>query len=144
MESDIAQLKGSLREADAKEIIAAGYQSTEAALRSSFSRSIMCSSVEVEGSVVGMWGVVPDSLLGNSANVWLLGSPEMGKIKKTFVKMSRRVIATYLERFPILWNYVDVRYMATIRWLKSCGAQFSGEPIALGGTQFLGFVLRRI
>lgn len=142
-DSDIAALKDRLREADAQEVIAEGNESTEHALRQSISRSIVSYCVDIDGVPSAVWGIVPDSLLGDSANVWFLGAPEMSKIKKTFMRVSRQVIAEFLISFPVLWNHVDARYTKTFRWLKSCGAQFSQTPIRLGGVDFYPFVIRR-
>jgi len=141
--SDIHALKNKLREADCEEVLAAGNSSAEAALTHSFDRSSLCFCVEVEGSPAGLFGIVPDSLVGESANVWFLGSPEMSKIKKTFVKMSRKVIADFLVQYPRLWNVVDARYESSIQWLMSCGAVFHSDPIIMSGVPFYGFVLRR-
>lgn len=142
VESDIEALKNRLREADAKEVIAAGNQDGEHALRQSFTRSTLRYTVDIDGVPAAMWGIVPESLVGEAANVWFLGAPEMSQIKKTFVKMSRRVIADFLVYYPVLWNAVDCRYVSAIRWLKSCGAQFA-DPVKVGDVEFARFIIRR-
>lgn len=141
--SDIEALKDRLRGSDEKEVIAAGNENGEDALRQSFARSTLCYSVDIDGVPSAMYGIVPESLVGESANVWFLGSPEMSRIKKTFVKVSRKVIADFLLEYPRLWNVVDGRYVSAIRWLESCGAVFSKEPVMLGGVGFYRFTIRR-
>lgn len=143
VEADIAALKDRLREADEKEVIAAGNENGEDALRQSFSRSTLRFTVDIDGHPVAMFGIVPESLVGESANVWFLGAPEMSKIKKTFVKLSRKIIADFLVFYPVLWNDVDARYVSSIRWLKSCGANFFETPVNRGGFDFMRFVIRR-
>ena len=143
VESDITSLSHRLREADEKEVIAAGNQDGEHALRQSFARSTLRYTVDLDGHPVAMYGIVPESLVGEAANVWFLGAPEMSRIKKTFVKLSRKVIANFLLEYPRLWNIVDARYVSSIRWLESCGAVFHKEPIMMGGVEFYGFTIRR-
>lgn len=140
---DIAALSGRLRDAEEKEVIAAGNKDGADALRQSFSRSTMRFTVWLDGVPVAMYGIVPESLVGEAANVWFLGTSEMSRIKKTFVKVSRQVIANFLVQYPVLWNCVDARYVSSIRWLESCGAVFHLTPIMLGGVEFYGFTIRR-
>lgn len=136
-EQDIQQLKNKLREADVKEIVAAGNTDGEDALRQSYSRSEVRFTVELHGNPVAMFGVLPDG------NVWFLGADEMSHIKKTFVKLSRHVIDTFLLSYPVLWNVVDCRYVSSIAWLKSCGAIFHHAPIMIDNVEFSGFTIRR-
>ena len=137
--SDIVALKDRLREADREEIIAAGNSSVQEALEQSFNRSEICLCVEQDSVVSALFGVVPDTLLGASANVWFLGSPEMRKIKKSFVKYSRFFIKEWLNRWPTLWNVVDGRYCDSLKWLMSCGAKFTKQPLVLNGVDFYLF-----
>lgn len=143
VELDIAALSGRLRDADEKEVIAAGNKNGEDSLRQSFTRSEMRYTVDLDGTAVGMFGVLRGSILGGDANVWFLGTPELGRIKKTFVRLSRKFIVEMLIRYRVLWNIVDGRYASSIRWLESCGAVFHKEPIMMGGVEFYGFVIRR-
>lgn len=141
--SDIHALKDKLREADREEILASGYESPEAALTRGFEASTVCLCVDIEGSPSALFGVVPESLLGDTASVWFLGAPELARMKKSFVKLSRAMIKEFLSKYPNLWNIVDSRYASSIRWLKSCGAVFQHEPVMLSGVPFYGFVIRR-
>lgn len=141
VEQDIALLKNRLRDADAKEVIAAGNQDSEEALRQSYARSELRYTVDIDGIPAGMFGVVRSE--DNTGNVWFLGTNDMAKIKKTFVKESRKVIARFLIEFQALWNYVDSRYVSSIKWLSACGAEFYDEPLQIGGVNFLAFVIRR-
>lgn len=142
-ESDITELKDRLREEDTKEVIADGHADAESALRYSFARSTLRLSVVLDGAVVAMLGLVPDSLLGQSANVWFLGADDLKRMKKTFVRFSRQAIENFLLRYPLLWNYVDARYTKTISWLKSCGALFSEQAFEKNGQEFYLFVIKR-
>lgn len=142
VEADITALKNRLREADEKEIIAAGNADGEEVLSQSFTRSSMRYTVDIEGIPVAMFGVVPDTF-SRTANVWFLGAPEMSLIKKTFVRMSRYFITKFLAQYPGgIWNLVDCRYEITFRWLESCGAEFNPKTIVLNGVEFRSFIIR--
>ncbi len=142
-ESDVAALSGRLRDADEQEVIAAGNVNGEACLAQSFARSSLRYTVALGELPVAMFGIVPDEDSDRSANVWFLGAPEMSRIKKTFVKLSRKFIADFLVEYPVLWNAVDARYVSSIRWLESCGALFHPYPIELNSVPFYRFVIRR-
>lgn len=141
-ESDIAALSGRLRDADEKEVIAAGNESGGACLESSFARSTLRYTVDLQGVPVAMFGIVPDSILGPSANVWFLGAPEMSHMKKTFMRLSLPYIRHFLTQYSRLWNTVDARYEKSLSWLKFCGAEFL-PAIQINGFDFIPFVIRR-
>lgn len=141
--ADVTDLDGRLREADAKEVIAYRIENEAYGLGDSFARSSLRFTVDLDGVPMAMFGIVPDTILGPTACVWLFGADGMNKIKKTFVKCSRQVIADFLIHYPVLWNVVDGRYVSSIRWLKSCGAVFNETPVKIGGVDFFGFEMRR-
>ncbi len=137
---DIRKLSGRLREADAQELMAAGNTSIESALVHSYENSTRRYTLELDGLPMAAFGIVPETLVGDIANVWMLGTPEMARIKKTFVKLSRKFIFDFLIDYPVLWNAVDCRYVSSIRWLEAMGAVFD-EGSALPG--FRRFVILR-
>ncbi len=134
--SDVDALSGRLREADAQELLAAGNESVKSALAYSFEASTQCRTVEIDGLPVGLFGIVAATILGDEANIWFLGTPELARIKKTFVKESRRVVGSWLECYTVLWNVVDVRYSSAIRWLESMGAVFDDGSAIAGFRRF--------
>lgn len=142
--NDIEEIAINMRRQDAEEAAAAVAQTPSQALAGGLAASTLCLTAERHGVPLAMFGVVPDALLGSRAIVWMLGAEPLGRIKKTFVRVSRKVIAMFLERYPELYNYVDARYAGSVRWLKSCGAVFE-DPVGCGvrGEAFQRFVLRR-
>lgn len=143
-EADIASIVERMRRKDAEEVLAEGSASTHDAVALSFAASTVRLTALRDGIPVAMFGLVPDALLGSKARVWLLGAEGLGGIKKTFVRMSRVVIAHFLERYPLLYNRVDCRYEETIRWLKACGAEFQApSPVGPQQTPFQIFTIRR-
>ena len=139
---DVDALKDHLRKEDEQEVIAAGFESSETALAYSFEKSSEAFTIERDGVPCGMFGIVPESILGPTANVWFLGSEGMGDIKKTFVKMSIPMVGDFLKRYPTLWGLVDSRYDSTVKWLRLIGAKFDHE-VKLGGHNFRVFSFRR-
>lgn len=121
---DVDRLKDRLRRADEKELLETGYRTVEMALAESAARSAISFSILVGDNVVGSFGIVPDGLLSESACIWLVGTDELGKIKKTFMMESRRVVNVWLTKYRYLWNFVPKDYHETIRWLKWLGADF--------------------
>lgn len=141
--ADAEEIGYNLRNKDLLEVLADGCRSGIHAVEASFTNSSEAVTIQMDGRPIAMFGLVPDSLLGNSARVWFLGTDELARMKKTFVKMSRKYIRDFLRKYPVLWNLVDQRYAQSILWLKSCGAEFSESPIMRGGYPFLLFSIRR-
>lgn len=142
--ADIEEIAKSMRRLDAQEVLAAGCGSPRQALSDSFALSSVCLTAERDGVPVAAFGLVPECLLGGRARVWMLGTDGLAPIKKTFVKVSRLVIAFFLGKYPELYNFVDCRYVGAFRWLESCGAVFE-KPVAVGagGELFAKFIMRR-
>ncbi len=141
---DVKSLANRLREKDAEEVMAEGFSSAEDALRFAFENASLVLTAEFEGVPVAMFGLVPTSLVSDVAQAWFLGAPELARIKKTFVRLSRVVIKMMLERHAVLYNIVDCRYPEAISWLESLGAKFE-PPLPCGpkGLPFRQFTIRR-
>lgn len=141
-EEDIYALGPRLREEDKNEIIASGHKDGTDAIRTSFALSGLRFTVELNGLVVGMFGCVRDAN-STGANAWFLGSPELARMKKTFVKLTRVIFDMFLVEYTHIWNLVDARYAKSIRWLEASGAEFYPESLVINGMPFQGFVVRR-
>ncbi len=143
---DLAVIAASIREEDETEIIASGFENTEEALEHSFENSSAAYCLEgPDGIPLAVFGVVPQGGLHTGrACVWMLGTTEISKKKKSFAKLSKPMIAQLLGLYPVLSNIFDARYYKTIRWLRWCGAKF-GEPYPLGINRelFRKFEIRR-
>jgi hypothetical protein len=141
--SDVFILAGKLRRKDAEEVRATGAQSIDEELADSFAHSVLRYTIERAGVPVAMFGIRPDTLIGDKALVWLLGTDELAKIKKTFVRGTGVFLNRFLEQYPVLYNAVDARYGETVRWLEAFGARFSEPVNGPTGVQFVGFIIRR-
>ena len=114
---DVFELAPNMRKADKKEIWRSHHHTPEQALLYGYTNSVLCYTVERNESPIAMFGVVPESLLSDKAYLWLLGSPELKKVKKSFMKQSRYFVNLMLEHYPLLFNFVDIENWASIRWL---------------------------
>lgn len=120
-----------LRPADYQEIIASGFDPYTAAMdswRTSYRRWMI-----LTGRGVVMFGLVKESLLGPVGIVWAVGTKEIKKVKKSFIKNSYFYRNEMLKDASILFNYVDIRNTFSIKWLKWLGFKVEiDKPIFRG------------
>lgn len=136
--SDVFLLAPNMRQADREEVWKSHHKSPEDALLEGFTHSMICLTVEYHEAPVAMFGIVPHTILGNTATIWLLGSDKIVEIQRAFAKYSRHFIDMFLVYYPHLSNYVDVQNRQSIRWLRWCGAEFG--PIASYGAEKQPFI----
>jgi hypothetical protein len=121
-----------MSEADRAECEAGG-KGPYAALIESFERSVVSWTGMVgDHRPVCVFGVSPIDILGGIGSPWLLGTDELPRHAKTFLKLNREYIPKMLDIFPHLVNYVDARHVVAIKWLKHLGFRFDREPVPYG------------
>jgi hypothetical protein len=138
---DIASLARCLRDEDAIEVVAQGYKDSAEALGSAFKGSKYRFTIVFKGKPVGMFGLC--EVDSNTGNIWLLGAPDLSKMKKYFMRMSKEIVKEMLVEYPVLFAQVDKRYTKTHRWLTWLGADVGGD-YKLNGVDFNNFVFRRV
>lgn len=141
---DVLAIADRLRDKDREEVQSQGFTSGEA-LKTSFEASFISYSAYLNEKIICIFGIVPVSLIGNRATIWMLGSEELNQIKLSFVKYTREFIDFFLGKYPLLENWVDGRYNQAIKWLQLCGAEFDFDrPITTrDGVDFYHFEIRR-
>ena len=91
-------------------------------------RCVIASSVLWTGFVdeepACMWGLVPPTLLSDSAYLWLLITDLVKDHQFAFVRHSQIEIEKMLEVYPLIVGHCDRRNPASVRWLKWLGAVF--------------------
>lgn len=122
-ERDIEFMKYSLREAEVLEIWASDHMSPEEMLTASMKRSSESFTLVHKEKIVGMLGLVPDSLISERATVWLLTTNEIYSMWIRFLKISKPIIEGLQAKYPVLYNFVDSRNEQCLRWLRWCGAK---------------------
>lgn len=72
---------------------------------------------------------------------WLLCADAIEDVPpKTILRLSRKVLALWIQRCPILTNFVDVRHTAAQRYLTALGAKFIRTvPYGVGNQPFIQF-----
>jgi hypothetical protein len=141
---DVLDIKDRLRASDVEEIDAALGEAPGKPLETSFRISPICLTLVYRDRPTAICGVVPESFLGSKAVVWMLGTDDIRKIQKTFIRLSNECIKFFLGMYPYLYNFVYDGNAESKRWLERCGAEFS-VPIPWGakGLPFRYFALRR-
>jgi hypothetical protein len=134
---DADVLADRLRSADRDEIQAADGRPAKEVLREGIAASNPCYAVlDSTGSLLALFGAIPDPAQDGRAKVWLLGSGDLFKHRRAIARMSRPWLDRLHAEHRILWNFVDARNDNHIRWLKWCGFRF------LRRVEYFGFEQR--
>jgi len=146
--SDVLIMGGNLREADKDEVWASHHYTSENALLFSFNSSTFCFTVENKGVPVAMFGISPFTLLDDKASIWLLAADSFDtwikKNRKEFIRQSKVFIKFMLEQYPLLENYVDIRNIPSVKWLRICGAKIEdAKPYGIEKLPFHYFAFKR-
>ena len=126
MQEDVEFLNTKLRQSDVDEVWASHHHTPEEALKISITNALLCITAIKNGIPICIFGIHPDSILGNKATIWFLATDELKKHSKQFLRLSKGFISYFLEYYPLLYNFVDDRNRQSICWLKWCGANMNG------------------
>ena len=88
-----------------------------------------------------MFGVVPirtDEF--KTGSIWLLGTDEIEKHPKKFLRASKGMLKYFTERWDGLENVVPIDHCATIQWLMWLGFLFSEQETVINGFECVRFV----
>lgn len=130
--SDVCEVAINLRKIDRLEIALVSRKDPVSSLRFGFEKSELCYTVVIDGKPCGMFGVYKYGVLGFKACIWFLGTDDLKKIRKSFVKESILYIDSFFDiGVSELENYVWVGNRLAIRWLLWLGAKFD-EPKEYG------------
>ncbi len=134
-----------MSEADRNEVAAAVGIPPSDALYDSWVASVVCWTGMVDERPVCMFGVSAVDILGGVGAPWLLGTDDLPRHAKTFLRLNREYIPKMLDVFPALINWVDVRHVVAIRWLRRLGFEFDAQPVVYGpwGMEFYRFTMEK-
>ena len=142
--SDVDILCHSLRKSDEEEIWASHNLTPWDGLHYGMTESLISLTITSKGKPIGMFGIRPDSYMGEKATIWFLASDELDSIKLRFLKHSKRFVKMFLSFYPYLYNYVDTRNKSSIEWLKFCGANIQNAmPYGVMAQPFHYFYFER-
>lgn len=95
-----------------------------------------------DGQLVNVWGVMTRHAISTIGHPWML-TTDLATLPEVRRAMAHRCRAEFLNSIPAhisgMWNLVDVRNEAAIRWLRWLNFQFDEAPIEHGGTGWLKF-----
>lgn len=94
----------------------------ESILQECMFRSIEIRQGLVDGKLACVWGLIPPTLLSDSAYLWLLTTPLVAEHKFLFVRHSQIHIQELLKTYPKIIG--DVGNQQAKRWLEWLGAKF--------------------
>lgn len=109
----------------------------EAVLRDALSRSIVYVA-RLDGTIAAAWGLIPPTVLSESAYVWLLTTPLAEQRKFLLVRYSQMFVEEMLKEHPMLIGDVILPNPSAVRWITWLGGEFL-KPV--GGR--IPFVIRR-
>lgn len=93
---------------------------------------------EIGGEFIGMWGVIPPTLMSDYAYMWVYTNEKVKDHQFVFISHSQIAIAKVLEDWHTVHGHAEASSDKSIRWLKWLGAEFS-EPEG----KLIPFVIRR-
>jgi hypothetical protein len=139
---DVFWIASRIRKEDADECAAAAGQTPTEALTGSVGGSDVCRTIEYAGAPIAMFGF--KGTPGHEAIVWMLGTDDIDKAKKSFMRSVHENIHRFLCVYPVLYNYVDGQNLKAVSWLRKMGAEvFDAQPMGVNGTPFHRFEFRR-
>ena len=140
----VAELVEEMRDIDRKEIECMGFTTLQGAEVSIYETCPVYEARAKEtGKLIAVWGL--QVLMGKEKNtfiIWALGTNELHKYRKSFVKESRAIIDRWVELYGELTNTVACFNKKAIAWLKWQGAEFS-KPRRFKDADYVDFVIRR-
>lgn len=138
---DCRHIARNMRAADAAECLAARGSPVDcAALVEAVTASPLSVAVEFRGITLCIGGAARRSLLSGVGIPWMLGTHDLDRHSRLFVLHGKRCVATLLESFERLENYVDARNHKSIRWLRRMGFEIHDPaPYGASGLPFRRF-----
>ena len=126
------KLAANLRAADVAEIAAAIGLTPEEAIR----MAVHYSShgwviLDADREPIAIFGAVPGATPGTGI-MWMLGTDGIARNARQIARNSRRYLDVLNRAYPYIWNYVDARNKASLRWLKWAGCEIVGEDPCYG------------
>lgn len=111
-----------MRKEDVAEVRASSGLGPEVALRYSLAVSTRAwAMLDHDGTPMGLFGVAPFPGVAHAGTPWLLATPALEGRSREFLRQCRGFIAEMAALYPVLFNHIDVRNRASIRWLRWCG-----------------------
>jgi hypothetical protein len=141
----VQMIAENVRVDDRCELWAAYCQTPEQVMVNALNLSNMAWAGLIDDVPVCMFGVVPASILSNVGRPWMVGTKFLDVHPFVFLRRCKGCVKMMRERFESLENYVDVRNVKAIEWLRWMGFSFN-EPELMGpfNMPFIRFTMEGI
>ncbi|MBQ8809469.1 MAG: DUF2833 domain-containing protein [Bacteroidales bacterium] len=138
----IREIAGKLRRMDRFELKAVGCRDAEQGIRQSIAGSmIVMYMADKNERPVCIFGISSE-VYEQGRVIWCLGTDDIDRHKKEFVKHSREILRWWTAQYGQLFNYVSVQNIKALAWLKRMGAEFH-RPFLMNETDiFRMFTIR--
>lgn len=139
--TDVLNVAACLAPADRAEVHAATGLDPANALKESYDVSDHCWAIKDGAGVTqGIFGL--SIIDGQTACPWMLRTPDLPLIAKTFMREVPLYIQLMHAIRPTLINYVDLRNVTSIRWLRHLGFKFTRiiPKYGAAGLPFVEFI----
>ena len=132
-------LQNNLRDADVRECIIHGATPFRALMGGLREKNSETYTVMIDDNPSIMFGVNPimEMMIGR---IWLLGSYEIEKRGRKFIRWSQSVVNYYQEQYYQLENVVPADHKHTIDWLEFLGFELLTPAIKLNSFKVFRFV----
>ncbi len=140
----IEEILARVRQADVEEFLATNGWSPRRVMEFGLKTSTFSCAGLINGRVITIFGVAPGSMIGGTGIPWLVGTDDLEKYQRTFLRRCRKVVNAMLTVYPYLENYVDARNHVAKTWLKWLGFELEeAAPYGLHGLPFHRFHMER-
>lgn len=138
------ELIESIREIDKYEMNGMGF-TTEQGIRTSMNdcTPVYYARAVDNGKLIACWGLVV--LIGKEKNtyvIWALGTNELERFRKSFMKESTAILSRWVNMYKDLTNTVATKNKKAVAWLKRLGAEFE-QPFLYNGVEYVNFHLKK-
>jgi hypothetical protein len=120
---DVSVVAEDMRQADINEIFASSGWGPREALNTALDYSTECFTVVAQSTdlPLAMFGYRKDDI---GSIVWMLGTNQLYRYRMDFLRKSRKWCDYLQGTSPLLYNLIDQRNTAHIRWLEWLGFKF--------------------
>tara|TARA_R100001509_G_scaffold165750_1_gene149639 strand:+ start:118 stop:666 length:549 start_codon:yes stop_codon:yes gene_type:complete len=136
-------LQHNLRSTDLRECMIGGSTPWRALhLPLSIPKAETFTTLSPDDKPICMFGTVPLSISDgiSSASIWLLGSYDLDKYGRTWLRLTHSVFDYFLERYDVVENIVPIDHKKTIRWLQFAKCMFAQQETLINGFPCVRFV----
>lgn len=142
--ADVDHVAKNMRQADREEVYAAAWHTPEQALVTSIRMSHeSVTAVSPDGVPLVIFGLTTRGILSDVGIPWLLGCDEALRYRREFVKQTPKVLESMLEQYRMLENYVHVKNVVSVRWLRTMGFNMDPPVMFPSGERFIRFWMER-